>query len=83
MKAIVFSRYGTTSDLVYRDVDQPVPDDDEVLVRIHASSVNDWDWVLLHGKSPINRLLFGLFRPRINTLRGQQVSGQARGAFRE
>lgn len=74
MKSIVFSEYGSTADLEYKEVDPPVPADDEVLVRIHASSVNDWDWVLLRGKSPINRLLFGLFRPRVKTL-GIDIAG--------
>ncbi|NBD96257.1 MAG: zinc-binding dehydrogenase [Gammaproteobacteria bacterium] len=74
MKSVVFTRYGDTSDLDYRDVAQPVPADDEVLVCIHASSVNDWDWVLLRGKSPVNRLLFGLTKPRIKTL-GIDIAG--------
>lgn len=74
MKSIVFSQYGSTADLEYEDVNPPVPADDEVLVRIHASSVNDWDWVLLRGKSPINRLLFGLFRPKVKTL-GIDIAG--------
>lgn len=74
MKSIVFSKYGSTADLEYQDVDQPVPADDEILVRIHASSVNDWDWVLLRGKSPINRLLFGLLKPKVKTL-GIDIAG--------
>ena len=49
MKAIVFTRYGTPDVLELRDVDKPTPKDDEVLVRVHAVSINDWDWQILQG----------------------------------
>ncbi len=81
MKSIVFTQYGTTADLDYQEVETPVPAEDEVLVRIHASSVNDWDWVLLGGKSPVNRLLFGLFRPKVKTL-GIDIAGTVAGTGR-
>jgi len=38
------------------DVDKPVPKDNEVLVSVHAASINDWDWGLLRGKPFVNRL---------------------------
>jgi NADPH:quinone reductase-like Zn-dependent oxidoreductase len=74
VKSILFRYYGSTAGLNVGEVAQPLPSDDEVLVRIHASSVNDWDWVLLGGKSPINRLMFGLRRPKIKTL-GIDIAG--------
>jgi hypothetical protein len=49
MKAVVMESYGTPDVLELRDVAKPTPKADEVLVRVHAASVNDWDWGLLQG----------------------------------
>ncbi len=65
MKAIVFTQYGPPDGLEFKDVPTPTPKDDEVLTRIHASSINSWDWELLNGIPFINRLMFGLFRPDV------------------
>jgi NADPH:quinone reductase-like Zn-dependent oxidoreductase len=64
MKAIVFTRYGSPSDLELKDVANPRPADDEVLVRVRASSINSWDWEFLNGTPFVNRLMFGLLRPK-------------------
>jgi NADPH:quinone reductase-like Zn-dependent oxidoreductase len=64
MKAIGFKRYGGAEQLEPREVPKPVPGDDELLVRIHASSVNSWDWEFLNGTPYVNRLMYGLLRPR-------------------
>jgi NADPH:quinone reductase-like Zn-dependent oxidoreductase len=64
MKAIVFTRYGSPSDLELKDVANPRPADDEVLVRVRASSINSWDWEFLNGTPFVNRLTFGLLRPK-------------------
>lgn len=63
-------RYGGPDVLELRDVPTPVPGPGEVLVRIRAASVNDWDWGLLDGKSFVNRMLSGVFKPRIRILGG-------------
>jgi len=49
MKALVRDRYGPPDVLEVRDVAQPVPAARQVLVRVHAASINDWDWGLLNG----------------------------------
>jgi NADPH:quinone reductase-like Zn-dependent oxidoreductase len=64
MKAIVFTRYGSPNGLELKDVANPRPADDEVLVRVRASSINSWDWEFLNGKPFVNRLMFGLLRPK-------------------
>jgi len=51
MKALVRDRYGSPDVLEVREVDRPVPTEREVLVRVHAASINDWDWGLLQGPS--------------------------------
>ena len=47
MKALIRDRYGSPDVLDIRDVARPVPKEDQVLVRVHACSINDWDWGLL------------------------------------
>jgi NADPH:quinone reductase-like Zn-dependent oxidoreductase len=74
MKAVVMDRYGTPDVLELRDVAKPTPKADQVLVRVLAASVNDWDWGMLRG-SPENRLLGGLLRPRVHIL-GCDVAGR-------
>lgn len=74
MKAAVYYRYGTPDVLQIKDVKKPAPTDDEVLVRVRAASINDWDWELLRG-APLNRLMSGLFKPKLRIL-GCDVAGQ-------
>lgn len=49
MKALVRDRYGLPDVLEFREIEQPVPGEGEVLVEVHAASINDWDWGLLQG----------------------------------
>ena len=57
MRAIVFKRYGTPDVLQIKDVNRPEPKNDEVLVKIRATAVNDWDWCFVRGKPYIYRLM--------------------------
>jgi NADPH:quinone reductase-like Zn-dependent oxidoreductase len=75
MKAIVFARYGSPDVLEFREVEKPTPRDDEVLIRVHAASLNDWDWGALHGTPFVNRLMFGLLRPKKQIL-GSDIAGR-------
>jgi NADPH:quinone reductase-like Zn-dependent oxidoreductase len=64
MKAIVYERYGPPDVLELREVEQPAAKDDQVLVRVHASSVNPADWHLMTGTPYIARLGGGLRTPK-------------------
>jgi len=64
MKAVVFTKYGTPDVLELKEVDKPTPKDDEVSIKVHAASINDWDWGLLRGKPFANRIMFGLLKPK-------------------
>lgn len=75
MNAVIFSEYGSPDVLKATQVDKPVPGDDEVLIKILASSVNAGDWHLLRGEPFLVRLMFGLFRPRQQIL-GADLSGK-------
>jgi NADPH:quinone reductase-like Zn-dependent oxidoreductase len=74
MKAIVYSEYGTTDVLELKEIDKPIPKEDEILIKVYAVSINDWDLGLLQG-DPINRLLNGLFKPKIKIL-GSDIAGR-------
>ncbi len=71
MKAIVFTKYGSPKGLELKEVPKPTPKDDELLIRVHASSINSWDWEFLNGKPFINRLMYGLLKPKP----GKQILG--------
>lgn len=75
MKAVVFTRYGSPDVLELRDVPKPTPRDDQVLVRVHAVSINDWDWEALRGVPFVNRIIFGLLRPKKQVL-GSDIAGR-------
>ncbi len=76
MKAIVFTQYGSPDHLALLEVPDPEPKEDELLVRIHASSINSWDWEYLHGVPFANRLMFGLFKPKNGKQRlGADIAG--------
>ena len=72
MKAIVQDRYGSPADVLHlEEIDKPTVDDDRVLVRIRAASVNALDWHLTGG---LGRMVLGLRRPRIG-IRGVDLAG--------
>ncbi len=65
MKAIVQTKYGPPDALEVREIDTPEPRDGEVLVRIHAASVNPLDWHSVTGSPFLIRMAgFGLFKPK-------------------
>jgi NADPH:quinone reductase-like Zn-dependent oxidoreductase len=75
MKAIVFTKYGSPDVLELKEVEKPTPKDDEVLIRVHAASLNDWDWGALQGTPFVNRLIFGLLNPKKQIL-GSDIAGR-------
>jgi len=75
MKAVVYENYGSPDVLQFTEVEIPVPRDNEVLVKVHAVSVNDWDWQLLQGIPFINRLINGLLKPNKKIL-GSDIAGR-------
>ena len=74
MKAVVVPRYGPSDVLEMREVEKPSPGDDEVLVRIHASTVNRTDTSYIRGIPFFSRLFTGLLKPR-RSIPGTEFSG--------
>src|SRR5512133_3774232 len=74
MKAIVYYRYGSPDVLRLEEVEKPAPADDQILIRVHAVSVNRSDWEGLIGK-PLYARLGGLRKPG-NPVLGSDIAGQ-------
>ncbi len=74
MQAIIRDRYGSADVLRLADVNTPSIGDDEVLVRVRASSMNAGDRFVMRGEPYVMRCLLGLRRPKARGL-GQDVSG--------
>ena len=74
MKAVVYRRFGSPDVLEYEEIDKPTPKDDEVLIRVHAASVNPFDRYLIRGEPYLVRFIVGLSRSKVKRP-GVDVSG--------
>jgi NADPH:quinone reductase-like Zn-dependent oxidoreductase len=74
MKAIVQDRYGTPDVLEFRDIDEPVVGEDDVLVRVHAAGCGPDVWHFMTGRPYLARLMIGLRGPKV-IVRGWDVAG--------
>jgi NADPH:quinone reductase-like Zn-dependent oxidoreductase len=81
MKAIVCERYGSPDVLELREIDKPAVGEDDVLVQVHASSVNPLDWHVVTGTPFIARLTDGLRKPKSSAL-GVDLAGQVEAVGR-
>ena len=76
MKAIVYYKYGLPDVLELEEVEKPTPKDNEVLVKIHAASLNAYDWHLLRADPFLVRLMGGgLLKPK-NKILGADIAGR-------
>ncbi|MCH8877652.1 MAG: NAD(P)-dependent alcohol dehydrogenase [Chloroflexi bacterium] len=75
MKAIVYTEYGPPDVLQLKEVGKPSPKDNEVLIKVHAASVNPLDWHLLRATPFLVRLTEGLLKPKKEIL-GADVAGR-------
>src|SRR2546426_7669136 len=82
MKAIVRERYGSPDVLKLRDIDRPVIDDDGVLVRVRAASINAYDWHMMRGSPSLVRLMAGLRKPKSSAM-GVDLAGEGEAGGKE
>ncbi len=69
MKAVVYREFGSPSVLRLEEIPKPVPNDNQVLVKIRAVSVNPLDWHYMEGTPYLGRLPeFGLLKPKVTRL---------------
>ena len=81
MKAVVYTNYGSPDVLHLKDVDRPVPNDDEVLIKVCATTVNRTDCAMLRAKPFIMRFFTGLLKPKRPIL-GTDFAGQVEAVGR-
>ena len=78
MKAAISEKYGSPSVLVLEDIEKPSIEDNQVLVKVHATSVNAMDYRMRSGNAPIwpfGKLMMGLRKPKQDIL-GNEVAGE-------
>ncbi|NIM17673.1 MAG: zinc-binding dehydrogenase [Candidatus Aminicenantes bacterium] len=82
MKAIVYEKYGPPDVLELKEVEKPTPKDDEVLIKVHAASLNAKDWRYLRADPFLVRLMGGgLLKPKHKIL-GADIAGQVEAVGR-
>ena len=77
MKAMTYTQYGSPSVLTLSELEQPTPEDHQVLVEIKAASVNSGDYHLLTGTPFLVRAAYGFFKPK-HTILGSDMAGIVR-----
>ena len=81
MKAIVYSQYGSPDVLQFKEVEKPAPKEDEVLIKVHAASLNAADWHYLRGAPFLFRLDTGFPKPK-NPFLGADLAGRVESVGR-
>jgi len=76
MKAIVYYNYGSPDVLKLEDIQKPIPGDDEVIVKVHAVSINSWDWDMLTGRPFEYRFFSGFLKPKSTLMHGCDIAGK-------
>ena len=81
MKAIVWTKYGSPNGLQLKEVEKPVPKDNEILIKIHATTVTAGDCELRRLELPLMlsfpmRLYAGFLKPKRVTILGQELAGE-------
>jgi NADPH:quinone reductase-like Zn-dependent oxidoreductase len=83
VQAITYTRYGTPEELHLEELPRPVPEDDAVLIRVHAASINSWDQDLLRGRPFLTRLAGGGLRAPRKPILGADVAGTVEAVGRD
>jgi NADPH:quinone reductase-like Zn-dependent oxidoreductase len=81
MKAIVYTKYGPPDVLELKEVEKPSPNDNEVLIKVYAASVNPAELHLLRADPFFARFYSGLLKPK-NTILGADIAGQVESVGR-
>jgi len=75
MKAVVYTKYGSPDVLQLKEVEKPVPENDEVLIRVHATTVNRTDCATIRAIPFFARIITGVFKPK-KQIPGTEFAGE-------
>ena len=75
MKAIVYNQYGAPDVLQVKEIAKPIPKDDQVLIKIHATSVTSADCLVRRGEPAWGKIILGLRGPRKKII-GSELAGE-------
>ena len=82
MKAIIYTKYGSPDVLQLNDIDKPFPKDNEVLIKVRATTVNRTDCATIRAKPFFMRIITGLFGPKKQTP-GTEFSGEVEAVCKD